>query len=136
MPLAVGAAFGSGTRTLLIQGDGGLMLSLGELATMAEYQLPVIVCVFNDRGYGVLRQIQDGVMERRFGVDLHTPDFASDRRRHGLCAAEAVVGRRTASSRRSHGRWSGPGPTLLDIDMAALAPMQFPLPPHQTRRPT
>ena len=35
------------------------MLSLGELATAAQYDLPLIVCVFNDRGYGMLRFIQD-----------------------------------------------------------------------------
>lgn len=134
VPLAVGAAFGSGTRTLLIQGDGGLMLSLGELATMAEYQLPIIVCVFNDQGYGVLRHIQDSVMEHRFGVDLHTPDFTKIAEGMGL-ATEAVVGVDSFEPAFTRAL-ERPGPTLLDIDMAALAPMQFPIPPHQTRRPT
>ena len=59
VPLAVGAAVGSGRPTVVIQGDGGLMLSLGELATAVQHDLPVVVCVFNDRGYGILRFIQD-----------------------------------------------------------------------------
>ncbi len=132
VPLAIGAALGSGCRTLLIQGDGGLMLSLGELATLVEYQLPVVVCVFNDGGYGVLRVIEERVMDRRFGVDLHTPDFAVVAQGMGL-AAERVsgVGAFEAAFGRAVQR---PGPTLLDIDLNALAPMSFPLPPHQRRR--
>ena len=131
VPLAIGAALGSGQRTLLIQGDGGLMLSLGELATAVEYQLPLVVCVFNDGGYGVLRQIQDGVMQRRFGVDLHTPDFVKVAEGIGL-AAERVVG--LAQFEPAFARaLERPGPTWLDIDMGALAPMSFPLPPHQQK---
>src|SRR5690606_34504620 len=59
VPLAVGAAVGSGRPTVVIQGDGGLMLSLGELASAVQQRLPLVVCVFNDRGYGILRFIQD-----------------------------------------------------------------------------
>jgi acetolactate synthase-1/2/3 large subunit len=52
------------------------MLSIGELATAAQYGLPLIVCVFNDRGYGMLRFIQDmAVGGRRTGVELATPNF-------------------------------------------------------------
>ncbi|MFN0026824.1 MAG: thiamine pyrophosphate-binding protein [Acidimicrobiales bacterium] len=132
VPLAVGAALGSGQRTLLIQGDGGLMLSLGELATAVEYQLPIVICVFNDGGYGVLRSIQDRVLERRSGVDLHTPDFAALGAAMGL-ASEKVVG--VAQFEPAFARaLERPGPTLLDIDMGSLAPMTFPIPPHQQRK--
>ncbi|MFN0090849.1 MAG: thiamine pyrophosphate-binding protein [Acidimicrobiales bacterium] len=132
VPLALGAAVGTGRRTIVIQGDGGLQLSIGELATIAEYQLPVVVCVFNDRGYGVLRIIEDAVMERRFGVDLHTPDFVKVAEGMGL-AAEAVKGVSAfeAAFARALER---PGPTLLDIDQESLAPLSFPLPAHQRRR--
>lgn len=132
VPMAVGAALGSGARTLLIQGDGGIMLSLGELATMVEHRLPVVVCVFNDGGYGVLRQIQDGVMQRRFGVDLHTPDFAA------LATAMGLRGERVRGLEQFEPAFARAldhdGPALLDIDMGALAPMHFPLPAHQRRR--
>ncbi len=53
------------------------MFNLGELATAVQEGVPVITCVFNDRGYGILRFIQDMMFEgRRAAVDLHTPDFA------------------------------------------------------------
>jgi acetolactate synthase I/II/III large subunit len=132
LPLALGAAIGSGRRTLLIAGDGGFQLQVGELATVAEYQLPLVVCVFNDGGYGVLRVVQDAVLERRSGVDLHTPDFVKVAEGMGL-DAEAVrgVGGFEPAFARALAR---PGPTLLDIDLGSLAPMRFPIPAHQRRK--
>ena len=63
VPMAIGAALGTGKPTVVIQGDGGLMLSIGEISSLAEHGLPVIVCVFNDGGYGVLRIIQDALWD-------------------------------------------------------------------------
>jgi len=130
--LAVGAAAGTGRPTVLIVGDGGLQLGLGELATLAQYRLPVVVCVFNDGGYGVLRTVQDAVMGRTFGVDIHTPDFAALAAAFGM-RSESVSG--VAGFEQAFGAAvQAPGPTLLDIDMSSLAPLEFPLPSHQRRR--
>jgi len=122
LPLAIGAAVATGEKTVVIQGDGGFMLHIGELATAAQYQLPVIVCVFNDRGYGVLRAIQrmrfDG---RTAGVDIKTPDFVQVAEGMGV-HAEAV--RSAAEFEAAFARAvAHTGPVLLDIDMNALAPM-------------
>jgi acetolactate synthase-1/2/3 large subunit len=122
VPLAIGAAAGSGQPTVLIQGDGGLMLSVGELATVAETGLPIVVCVFNDRGYGVLRWVEGQRFEgANFGVDLHTPDFVALGRAMGL-DAELVTS--AAGFKEALGRAvAGGRPTLLEIDQSALAPM-------------
>lgn len=132
LAMAVGASIGAGRRTMLMAGDGGFMLGIGELATVAEYDLPLVICVFNDRGYGVLRVIQDSVLDQRSGVDLHTPDFVKVAEGMGL-AAERVSGLDAfePAFKRALDR---PGPTLLDIDLDSLAPMHFPLPAHQRRR--
>ncbi|MGW3350799.1 thiamine pyrophosphate-dependent enzyme [Nonomuraea rubra] len=42
---------------MLVQGDGGFMLSVGEPAAAVQAGAQVIVCLFDDRGYGVLREI-------------------------------------------------------------------------------
>jgi acetolactate synthase-1/2/3 large subunit len=122
VPLAIGAAVGSGQPTVVIQGDGGLMLSVGELATVAESRLPIIVCVFNDRGYGVLRWVESQRFEGpAFGVDLHTPDFVGLGRAMGL---DAELIRSAAEFRLAFGRAvAGGRPTLLEIDQPALEPM-------------
>jgi len=50
---AVGAAVADPTRTVVAAvGDGGLLMSLGELDTVARSGLPIVVAVFNDAAYG------------------------------------------------------------------------------------
>ncbi len=122
LPLAIGAAIGSGKKTALIQGDGGFMLNIGELATAVQHHVPVIVCLFNDRGYGVLRTIEANTFEgRQFGVELATPDFAMVAKGMGL-HGETV--RSAAEFREAFGRAvEHDGPVLLDIDMTKLVPM-------------
>jgi acetolactate synthase-1/2/3 large subunit len=124
VPLAIGAALGTGRRTVVIQGDGGLMLSLGELATAVQQRLPIVVCVFNDRGYGILRWLQDVLLDgRRTGVDLTTPDFVAMARAMGMDAEpvdsieafEDVFGRACKAD----------GPWLLDIDLTRFTPMEI-----------
>lgn len=122
LPLALGAAIGTARPAIVIQGDGGFMLSLGELATAAQYNVPVIVCIFNDHGYGVLRSIEGRTFQgRQFGVDLATPDFVRLAEAMGIRAepVASAPGFRDALSRAlEYG-----GPSLLDIDMAKLVPM-------------
>lgn len=134
VPLALGAALGSGRRTLLVQGDGGLMLSVGELATVVQQDAPLVICVFNDRGYGILRFIQDLAHGgRRAAVDLVTPDFAMLARSVGMHATsvsstdefEAAL---TEAVQRD-------GPALIDVDITVMEPMTIrPQRPAERRR--
>jgi acetolactate synthase-1/2/3 large subunit len=122
LPLAIGAAIGSGKKTAVIQGDGGFMLNIAELSTAVQYNTPVITCVFNDRGYGVLRSIEGRTFEgRQFGVELSTPDFVMVANGMGMKAerVESAVGFREAFARGL----AHDGPYLLDIDMTKLTPM-------------
>jgi acetolactate synthase I/II/III large subunit len=122
LPLGIGAAVGSGKKTAIIQGDGGFMLSIGELASCVQHQLPVIVCVFNDGGYGVLRNIEARTFDgRQFGVDLATPDFAIVVKGRGRFG-EKVVGVDAFKDAFARAVQFN-GPVLLDIDMDALTPM-------------
>jgi acetolactate synthase-1/2/3 large subunit len=130
LPLAIGAAVGGRRKTVLIQGDGGFMLSIGELATLAQYQLPVVVCVFNDKGYGVLRSIQARTFEgRQTGVDLSTPDFV--RVAEGFHINAEPVGSAEGFREAFARAVAADSPTLLDIDMGALSPMAFGPPPQR-----
>lgn len=122
LPLAIGAAIGSGKKTAVIQGDGGFMLNLSELSTAVQYNVPVVTCVFNDRGYGVLRSIEGRTFEgRQFGVELATPDFVMVANGMGMKAerVESAAGFRDAFARGI----AHDGPYLLDIDMTKLTPM-------------
>ncbi len=129
--LAIGAAAATGRRTMLMVGDGGFQLGIGELATVSQHQLPLVICVFADGGYGVLRTIQQAVLDERFGVDLTTPDFVQ------VADAVGIPGERVDSATGFDEAFATavdrPGPSLLEIDLSALAPLAFPIPPHQRR---
>jgi len=133
LPLAIGACIGSGRRTLVVHGDGGLMLSVGELATAVQQELPLITCVFNDRGYGILRFIQDLTLGgRRSAVDLVTPDFAALAQSVGM-AGESVttVDAFATALGRAVER---DGPTLIDVDITQMAAMTIRPQRPSTRR--
>ena len=50
---AIGAAVADPSRTVIAAvGDGGLLMSLGELDTLARSGLPIVVAVFNDAAFG------------------------------------------------------------------------------------
>ena len=125
LPLALGAAAGSGHPAVLIAGDGGFMLHVGELVTAVQHELPVVICLFNDRGYGVLRGIQARQFDgRQTGVDLVTPDFPA------LAASMDVPAARVSDPAQFESRFReaiGSGrPALLDIDLLALSPLRMP----------
>ena len=128
LPLAIGAAIGTGKKAVIIQGDGGLMLNLSELSTAVQYNVPIIVCVFNDHGYGILRTLEARAFDgRQFGTELSTPDFAMVARGMGM-HGETVAG--VSQFEDAFARaCKAAGPVLLDIDMSALAPMPGLAPP-------
>lgn len=111
---------------VLIQGDGGFMLSAGELAAAAQAGVPVVVCLFNDRGYGVLREIirnsYGGYQGAAGDVDLATPDFTTPATSFGI-AARPIADAETFDAEFA-AAVARPGPTLLDIDLTALSPIR------------
>ena len=77
LPFALGAQAAAPNRPVVcIAGDGGFMLHATELATAVEAGLPVVVCLFNNGGYGILRRFQrQRFGDRLIGVNLHPPDM-------------------------------------------------------------
>ena len=75
LSLSIGAAAAAnGRRTICMTGDGGFFLNVGELWTAVQERLDLTVVVMNDRGYGVIKRIQDATQQgRRFFADLQGP---------------------------------------------------------------
>ena len=123
LPLANGAAVASGKKTVVIHGDGGVMVHIGELSTAAQHQIPIVLIVFTDGGYGVLRGIQGQMFEgRNIGVDLATPNFATLARGMGV-SGEQVKGFEAFKSAFDRAMVA-PGPYVIDVDLRTLEPMQ------------
>ncbi|MBE6855364.1 MAG: biosynthetic-type acetolactate synthase large subunit [Ruminococcus sp.] len=55
---AIGAAFGTGERSVLVTGDGSFGMCLNELATAVSYNVPVVVLIMNNGVLGMVRQWQ------------------------------------------------------------------------------
>jgi acetolactate synthase-1/2/3 large subunit len=128
-PLALGAAIATGRRTLLLHGDGGFMFHATELATAAQYQVPLVICVFNDSGYGVLRWLQDQRLGRINETELGKVDFAK------MAESMGVPGRRVETVEEfevalAEGM-AAQGPYLIDIDMEHFAPMEVSVVPKK-----
>jgi acetolactate synthase I/II/III large subunit len=120
--MAVGAALaGAQAKTVALIGDGGAMVNLGELATAVEAKADIAFILMNDRGYGVIRNIQDAQFGgRRHYADLHTPDFK-------LIAAALGIAHQRVSRAEDFDQalacaLSAGGPRLVEVDMAAIGP--------------
>ncbi len=86
LPASIGAAFATDQPVLTVCGDGGFMFAVGELATIAQEQLPVTVLLVNDGGYGMLRYGHGAEGVPVPGADLATPDFVQLAQAFGINA--------------------------------------------------
>ncbi|MGH7043306.1 MAG: thiamine pyrophosphate-dependent enzyme, partial [Acetobacteraceae bacterium] len=76
LALGIGAALAAnGRKTMVMTGDGGFFLNVGELWTAVQERLDLTVLVMNDQGYGIIKRIQDATQGRRFYADLESPDL-------------------------------------------------------------
>ncbi|MFE0807662.1 thiamine pyrophosphate-binding protein [Streptomyces sp. NPDC058794] len=128
LAMGIGAALARPDEpAVVIAGDGGLAVHLGELLTLAQERPRLTLIVFNDGGYGVLRNMQATYTERRSGVDLFTPDFA---RLAAACSLPyARIGDASEAAKVIDAAVASDGPTLVEVDLAALGPMKNPFTP-------
>ncbi|UUZ61582.1 thiamine pyrophosphate-dependent enzyme [Nocardioides sp. B-3] len=98
----------------------GSQSTLGELASLAGSRAWCVVIVFNDGGYGVLRNMQRANGFDEAGVDLYTPDFA-------LLAASLAMPYHLI---RGAGEFDDAfrdalavrGPVIVEVDVGAIEP--------------
>src|SRR5207244_6935756 len=78
LPYALAAALAyPGRQVVALVGDGGFTMTMGEMATLVKYKLPVKVILFKNNTLGHIKWEQL-VLEGnpQFGVDLQPIDFA------------------------------------------------------------
>lgn len=77
-PSAIGAKVAMPKNDVLaVTGDGGFLMVCQDLATVKDYDIPIIICLFNNRKLGMVYQWQNLFYENRLShTDLgQTPDF-------------------------------------------------------------
>jgi acetolactate synthase I/II/III large subunit len=89
LPHSIGASFGSSRRVCCLEADGGIMLNLQELATLAHYAPKgFVIFLLNNNGYESIRASQTRFFGGVAGVDAPSGVFIPDFER--LCAAFGV----------------------------------------------
>jgi acetolactate synthase-1/2/3 large subunit len=124
LPMAVGAQIAAPNKTVVaLCGDGGLLVNIGELAAARQENAPIVVVLFDDGGYGVLRNIQNAHFEgRRIGVDFESPDFVAIARGFGF-QSERV--RSAGEFRQTFSRSvKSREPWMVVVDSNAIGPMK------------
>jgi acetolactate synthase-1/2/3 large subunit len=127
------AAAANGRKTVVMTGDGGFFLNVGELWTAVQENLDVSIIVMNDRGYGVIKRIQDATAQgRRFFADLQGPDLGQLAALAGIpfWRVETADAFGTTVARSIDHK----GPSLVEVDMAAVG--EFPPYYPFNQRPT
>jgi acetolactate synthase-1/2/3 large subunit len=81
LPGAIGAAIGANREVMCLNCDGGMMLNLQELQTIAHHKLPIKIIIFNNDGYLMIKHTQKALFSGRYsGSDRKSgvtcPDFA------------------------------------------------------------
>ena len=79
LPSAMGAALGSPGKIVVdIDGDASFCMTLFELPTIAEYNIPVKVMILNNDFQGMVKQWQDLFYGRRYSqTAMKNPNFAA-----------------------------------------------------------
>ena len=124
MGYGTGAAIGAqvanpDARVVNVAGDGSFKMNCNELATIARYQLPVIILLMNNKTLGMVRQWQTLFFDRRYSeTTLDTPiDWLK------LAEAYGVKGMRISKT-------DDPKPILqaaLDLGQAVLIDCEIPV---------
>ncbi|MFZ5390676.1 MAG: acetolactate synthase large subunit [Patescibacteria group bacterium] len=79
-------------QVMAVVGDGGFMMSLGDLETAVRLGLDLVVVVLNDKGLGMIKWKQQQMGFTDFGLDFTNPDFV------GLAKSFGASGLRVESA--------------------------------------
>ncbi len=92
LPAAMGAKIGRPERPCIaLCGDGGVLPTLGELATMAKYKIPVVVFLYNNGSFGILEELMKSNYATEGSMELTNPDFIKLARSFGLKAKRTAT---------------------------------------------
>ncbi|SMF39161.1 pyruvate dehydrogenase [Streptomyces sp. Amel2xC10] len=114
LPMAIGAQFTDRRRQVVsMSGDGGFTMLMGDFLTLAQYDLPVKVVVFNNSSLSMveLEMLVAGLPS--YGTTNKNPDFAAVARACGVFGLRVEKPKHLAGALKSAFRHKGPA--LVDV---------------------
>ncbi len=128
MSMAIGAQLTFPDRQVIaVCGDGGFTMLMGDLLTIAQYDVPVKLVIFNNSSLGMVRLEQQVAGYPFYGTEMKNPDFSKLAEAVGIRGvriedpADLKEGLREALA--------APGPALID---AVTDPNALSMPPKAT----
>jgi acetolactate synthase-1/2/3 large subunit len=117
LPAAMGVAFTKpGRPVVAIVGDGGFQMTIQELGTIAQYNLPVKVILLNNQFLGMVRQWQELFFESRYAsTGLTNPDFTKISEGFGVPARK--ISDRSDLDQALTDLLATEGPSVLEVEV-------------------
>ena len=115
LPSCMGAQLGAPGKVVIdIDGDASFLMTCYEMATIAEYDIPVKICILNNDFQGMVKQWQDLFYQRRYSqTAMKNPNFSKMADAYGIrgirCENKCDV-EKTVKEMLSH-----KGPVLVDF---------------------
>ncbi len=115
LPAAIGAQLGQPNRTVVaFIGDGGFQMTLQELGTIAQENIPVKIVILNNHFLGMVRQWQELFFEKRYSfTEIKSPDFLTLASAYGIEAARVTQSSQLESAVEAMLKHNGP--FLLEV---------------------
>ncbi len=105
---------------LCVNGDGGFMYNVQELATAVQHQIGLVTIVFDDGAFGNVQRMQrEDHGGRVIATDLRNPDFVAMARAFGADAER--IGDIAALGPALMRAFARKGPTLLHMPVGVMA---------------
>ncbi len=118
LPMAIGAKLAAPERPVLaLAGDGGVLFTLQELATARDLGLSLPVVVYDNAGYGEIRDAMDESGIPHLGTDVATQDLPAIAR--GFGCGGVRVGSAAELEDAVTRALRAPGPTVIELRPAA-----------------
>jgi acetolactate synthase-1/2/3 large subunit len=120
LPAAIGAQVAQpDSEVWAIVGDGGFQMTLQEMATAVQEELPIRIAVCNNGYLGMVRQWQEFFYDERYeSTDLLNPDFVKLAEAYGIRGwrvTQPDEARDAVAEARAH-----PGPALIEFQVAQV----------------
>jgi len=89
LPASIGAAIATGRKVICVTGDGGFNFNIQELQTLKKLNLPIVIFVSNNNGFGITKLYRDTNCGCNYaGTDkehgLEMPDFVEVAKAYGI----------------------------------------------------
>jgi len=115
LPASIGAQLGQPNRMVVaFIGDGGFQMTLQELGTIAQENIPVKIVILNNHFLGMVRQWQELFFEKRYSfTEIKSPDFLTLASAYGIEAARVTRSSELENAVESMLKHNGP--FLLEV---------------------